>query len=58
MKNLITLVLIQRAMAKPNDYPKCINAEDGIRYYSGDTIVFASNEGEYFIFGFRIKSIK
>ncbi len=42
---------------KPSDYPKYLKWDFG-RFYTGDTLIFASNENQYFTFGLRIKSIK
>ena len=51
-------IVTWRAISKPFDFPKRIDAKHGNVFYTGDTLVFASNEHEYFKFGLRIKKIK
>ena len=53
-----TFVMVRRAIERPHDYPKKIDIPEYAVLFSGDSLVFASNENEYFTFGLRIKSIK
>ena len=53
-----TFIRVKHATERPHDYPKKIDIPEYAILFSGDSLVFASNEHEYFTFSLRIKSIK